>query len=253
MLMQNLFKKADDKKNLQRIFSAGNPEPPVNGSFHDREKEQFLQLVTQNGDTFSEDQKKIMDVFLTLNGHLSAEYIRKEIENQGHHLKLDLIYETLEMFCRYGFAQKHVFNGSGTLYEHLHIGVHHDHLLCKQCGKVVEFFNSDLEALQQSVVKQNEFTSLHHRLIIQGFCPDCMKDRNTLRPLTKTISGEQIRIINFGGSRETEFRLRSMGLGIGDIIKVVTGTDPIIISRGQSRLALASELAGQVIVTTVMD
>ncbi len=252
-MMKKFSKKPVTPTNSSQKKKADSPGPLFNDSLHANEKDQFLQLVAQTGDSFSDDQVKIMDIFLKINGHLSAEYIHNELSHTGKKIKLSLIYKTLEMFYRYGFAQKHVFNASGTLYEHLHIGVHHDHLLCPKCGRVEEFYNPELEALQQSVVNQHEFTSLHHHLIIQGLCPACMENRNAPRPLTESISGERLKIVGFGSSRQTTARLRAMGLINNDIIEVINNGDPIIISRSQSRLALASDLAKHIIVSTVTN
>ncbi len=253
MLLKNLFKKTNPR--LTQLATSSSSETQdnfhTNSSLHSAEKEQFLNLVSQIGDPFTDDQKKVMDIFLEINGHLSAEYIRKELSTQNNKPDMDCIVNTLEMFCRYGFAQKHTFNGTGTLYEHLHIGVHHDHLLCRNCGKVVEFFNSELEQIQQSVVKQHQFSGLHHKLTIQGLCPTCQKNRKVLRALPESINGERLKIINFASDRQISARLRALGLAVGDIINVINSADPLIIAKDHTRLALAANLAAHITVRAI--
>jgi Fur family ferric uptake transcriptional regulator len=216
---------------------------------HLKEKESFLQLVSQTGEIFSNDKELILDVFLSTDGHISPEYVRKTLKESGKQVTLDLINETLEMFCLYGMAQKAKFNGSGVLYEHLHLGAHHDHILCINCKTVVEFFDQNLEALQRSVVERNGFSPLKHRLNIYGICPTCQKQRS-VSLLSESLCGETIIISRFNGGRESENRLRSMGLAIGDTITVLNNSGPFIIAKGQNRLAIGAGMAAKIQTTS---
>jgi Fur family ferric uptake transcriptional regulator len=217
-------------------------------SLHENEKAAFLSLVSQTGQIFSEDNRCVLDIFLQTDGHISPEYIRRTLEAECHQISLDIVLQTLEMFCRYGMAQKTKFNGSGVLYEHLHLGAHHDHLLCTQCGKVVEFFDQDLENIQRSVVEKNGFSLLQHRLHIYGLCPSCQQKRSECRLLTEALRGESVIVSGFSGGRKAESRLRSMGIAIGDTITILNNSGPFIIAKGPNRLALGVGLADKLLI-----
>lgn len=219
-------------------------------SFHKDEKSEFLSLIEQTGEMLRDNNRQVLDVFLKTDGHISPEYIRKTVVSEGHQISLEIVVQTLEMFCRYGMAQKAKFNGSGVLYEHLHLGLHHDHLLCTQCGTVVEFFDHDLEAIQKSVVEKNGFSPLQHRLHIYGLCPSCQKHRSVCRSLAQVLRGETVIIVGFNGGRSAESRLRSMGIAVGDTITILNNSGPFIVAKGSSRLALGAGLADKVVIKT---
>jgi Fur family ferric uptake transcriptional regulator len=62
-----------------------------------------------------------------------------------------------------------------TSYENIFNKKHHDHLVCINCGKIIEFYNEKIEKLQEEVCEQHNFVPTEHRLGIKGYCEDCYK------------------------------------------------------------------------------
>ncbi|MCZ6729449.1 MAG: transcriptional repressor, partial [SAR324 cluster bacterium] len=62
---------------------------------------------------------------------------------------------------------------TGSYYEHVHPGEHHDHLICTQCGNVIEFHNEKLENMQAEICNNFDFQETHHSLRIFGLCSKC--------------------------------------------------------------------------------
>jgi Fur family ferric uptake transcriptional regulator len=60
-----------------------------------------------------------------------------------------------------------------TRYEHLYNHQHHDHMICMECGNSIEFYNADIEALQDAASEQLGFKVLDHKLQIYGLCKHC--------------------------------------------------------------------------------
>ena len=54
---------------------------------------------------------------------------------------------------------------------------HHDHFVCEACGKIIEFHNDKIEALQEAVAKEHGFTLSHHRMELYGTCSDCINNK----------------------------------------------------------------------------
>ena len=52
---------------------------------------------------------------------------------------------------------------------------HHDHMLCINCGKTIEFYSEEIERLQNEICKKYAFTPLEHKLGIKGYCKECYK------------------------------------------------------------------------------
>ena len=72
-----------------------------------------------------------------------------------------------------GLVRKSCLGRSGYLYEHLHAGQDHDHLVCGSCGRVVEFVSPGISALQAEICRAHGFVPGRHTLQIQGLCNRC--------------------------------------------------------------------------------
>ena len=62
---------------------------------------------------------------------------------------------------------------SGYRYERLRAGEHHDHLICNECGRVIEFFEPRIEQLQDEVCERYGFLPLTHSHQMRGICRQC--------------------------------------------------------------------------------
>ncbi|MCK5544342.1 MAG: ferrous iron transport protein A [Desulfobulbaceae bacterium] len=90
-----------------------------------------------------------------------------------------------------------------------------------------------------------------NRLKNSDCCAICKKRPDHLRPLSKGVCGERLKIEGFTGCRKQGCRLRSMGLSPGDIVQILHKGDPVIIALDTTRLALASIMAQHVLTSTV--
>lgn len=105
--------------------------------------------------------------------HLSAEDIYAALRTeQAIDISLATIYRVLTQFVRAGLIIKHNFDNNGSVFE-LDNGEHHDHMLCQQCEKVIEFHDDTIEARQDSVAEQFGFTITSHSLQLYGICNEC--------------------------------------------------------------------------------
>ena len=105
--------------------------------------------------------------------HLTSEelywLVHKQDETVGH----TTVYRTLKLLTEAGLAREVRFGDNKTYYEHHYDQEHHDHLICTECGKVVEFFSADIERMQDETATQFGFTLSHHSLRMWGVCADC--------------------------------------------------------------------------------
>jgi len=65
-----------------------------------------------------------------------------------------------------------------VLYEKSYNKKHHDHLVCINCGKIIEFYNEDVERLQDEICRKYQFVATEHRLGIKGYCKECQDKLN---------------------------------------------------------------------------
>lgn len=117
---------------------------------------------------------KILDLFESAESrHMSAEDVYKKLLAENIDIGLATIYRVLTQFEQAGILVRHHFESGKAIYE-LNEGNHHDHMVCIKCGKVVEFFDPEIEALQDRIAEQHGFRIVDHALYMYGECPDCL-------------------------------------------------------------------------------
>jgi Fur family ferric uptake transcriptional regulator len=143
-------------------------------TLHKQEKEQFCKLFKQDQIADFEDRFAVMEVFMQTDGHVSSAQMIERLNDLGHRLKPEFVRDTLKLMCQYGFARKQQFDNGDILYEHLHLGQHHDHMVCTKCRKIVEFEDPQLEDLQIQTAERLGFHLLQHKMELYGICSQCM-------------------------------------------------------------------------------
>lgn len=113
---------------------------------------------------------KILSLFETSNQrHLSAEDIYRVLLNEHEDVGLATVYRVLTQFEQAGLLIRHHFESGKSVFE-LNQGGHHDHLVCLQCGRVEEFFDSEIEKRQEKIAKERGFTIREHSLYLYVDC-----------------------------------------------------------------------------------
>lgn len=220
---------------------------------HQQEKEQFKQLFHQEKLDNFEDRFRILDIFLQIENHVSLEEFIEALKERGFDFKEDFVKQTLDLMCHYGFAQQNRFNNGLVRYEHRHLGQHHDHMVCIKCGRIFEFEDSDIEALQVRVSGRLGFHMLQHKMELYGLCSQCFPKQTASIPLVMSKQGQRLIIREFTGGTTTRLRLSAMGLRVGDEIEVITNSSKgqVVIAADRTRYALGRGLAEKIQVEAV--
>jgi len=202
---------------------------------HFQEKRQFKKLFKQEHIDSFEDRYKVLEAFLQTEKHLTVEEVHQMLENNGWQLEPEFVRETLQLMCRFGFASRSRFDNGVILYEHRHLGQHHDHMICTKCRKILEFEEEQIEQLQIKIAAAQGFHMLQHKLEIYGICNSCLQERIQLMPLMVAKAGERLVIKEIRGGAGSKMRLLTMGLRKADQIEVIT-------NNGQGQLAIAADM-----------
>lgn len=99
--------------------------------------------------------------------HLSAEDVYKALLDAGEDVGLATVYRVLTQFEQAGLVERHNFDGGHSVFE-LDDGVHHDHMVCTDTGKVVEFHNEKIEQLQVQIAEELGYELTGHSLVLYG-------------------------------------------------------------------------------------
>lgn len=97
--------------------------------------------------------------------HMTADDIYRELNKLGDDMGLATVYRVLNQFEASGLVIKHNFEGGQAYYE-LDSGGHHDHMVCVETGKVMEFVNEDIERIQHEIAEEAGYEIEDHALVI---------------------------------------------------------------------------------------
>lgn len=97
--------------------------------------------------------------------HLSAEDVYKLLLDSGDDVGLATVYRVLTQFETAGLVQRHNFEEGHSVFE-LDRGDHHDHMVCIETGKVIEFHNEQIEDLQEQIAKEHGYELTGHSLVL---------------------------------------------------------------------------------------
>lgn len=97
--------------------------------------------------------------------HMSAEDVYKALMEAGEDVGLATVYRVLTQFESAGLVVRHNFDGGHSVFE-LERGDHHDHMVCIDSGKVIEFHNEEIEDLQIKIAKEHGYEITGHSLVL---------------------------------------------------------------------------------------
>lgn len=139
------------------------------------DKEILHQYIKEKKLKNSEQRFLILEEFLKSGKHLCVEELYELVKANDPGIGIATIYRTLRLFCQCGICQELKFDDGISRFEHFHGKKHHDHLICENCGKLIEVFDPEIEKMQEKLASKNDFTISHHKLEIYGLCSDCNK------------------------------------------------------------------------------
>jgi Fur family ferric uptake transcriptional regulator len=134
--------------------------------FHSRLRDRGLKSTSPRDD--------IARVFFGLGRHVSAEELYAEVRKINPHVGYATIYRTLKLLKECELLTERHFDEDQARFE-VAGGHHHDHFICEQCGKIVEFEDDAIERMQQDVARKLGVVLTRHKLELYGLCADCRR------------------------------------------------------------------------------
>lgn len=114
----------------------------------------------------TQPRMRILEILEQSDGrHLTAEDIYRTLLAQDEDIGLATVYRVLTQFEAAGLVSKHNFEGGQSIYE-LDRGQHHDHMVCVESGKVIEFVDEDIERLQHAIADKHGYEIEDHSLVL---------------------------------------------------------------------------------------
>jgi Fur family ferric uptake transcriptional regulator len=139
------------------------------------EQEVFLKHIQNQGLKRTAQRDLILDTFLRTEEHLSSEDLYRLVKKDDPSIGQTTVYRTLKLLTEAGLAREVRFGDGITHYEHHYKHQHHDHMICSECGRIIEFFSAELEAIQDAMAAKHRFRVTQHLLRIIGVCAECRR------------------------------------------------------------------------------
>ena len=137
----------------------------------------FKKALRKNDLKFTAQREMILRCIYENIGHFTPEMLREQIIVRYGKQKIGIatIYRALSLMEDERIVSSISFGVNGKKYEFGMKG-HHDHMICDQCGAIIEFVDNAIEKQQKTIAKKHNFSIRSHTLQIRGYCSICKKE-----------------------------------------------------------------------------
>ena len=140
---------------------------------HQTERAIFEDYIRRRGGRVTPERLRLFDEIFRQHGHIDADRLYREMRRAGRKISRATVYRNLELLVDCGLARRQRLGQRRYLYEHVHPGQAHDHLVCRSCERVVEFISPAISALQREIARAHGFDPSEHTRQISGLCLAC--------------------------------------------------------------------------------
>jgi Fur family transcriptional regulator, ferric uptake regulator len=117
----------------------------------------------------------ILNEVMKLDGHFNAEELFKIVQKKNEKIVLATVYNTLDLLVSAGILTKYRVGAEHSYYERALDKPGHHHLICLECGNIIEFMADNLSDYELKIAKQKKFQIQNSTHQIFGKCGQCQK------------------------------------------------------------------------------
>ena len=134
----------------------------------------IINKLSEQGYRLTPQRMMVLDAIEKSDHHISAEEIYAQVITRYPHLNISTVYRTLELLHRLGLVTETDLGGGRVRYHPADKG-HHHHLVCQECGKVIDLDESVMDNLKRVLQKDYDFAPDIRHLALFGVCADCKR------------------------------------------------------------------------------
>jgi Fur family ferric uptake transcriptional regulator len=147
-------------------------------------EEKFREYLASRPDLkrFSQPQKELVAHIFARHKHFDTNELLEDLKEAGRGVSRATVYRTLKLLVDAGLLRR-IEIGSRTVFDHDYGYPAHDHLVCTQCGNMIEFQHEKLDEALQAIATDHHFQAESRSLVIRGVCGACNTARAARRRL----------------------------------------------------------------------
>ena len=140
----------------------------------------FRSFIAGKGLRNTPEREEIIREIFATHDHFDVDELYLRLRHKGSRVSKASIYRNMPLIMECGLIREVWHEDSHMHYEHIYGHGHHCHLRCIKCGKVIEFVEKEMEAIEKRLGKQYDFRIIDHRLDVTGYCSECKGDGDIL-------------------------------------------------------------------------
>jgi Fur family ferric uptake transcriptional regulator len=142
----------------------------MNQRDNDEEMRVFSEYLKKKGLKITNQRLLVAEKIFATHAHFTADSLLDTLKDRKDEISKATIYRILSIMVEAGLLTEHNFGKDYKYYEHIIGHSHHDHIICNDCGYIVEFMDDRIEELQKEAASKNGFEMQGHDLILYGSC-----------------------------------------------------------------------------------
>ena len=166
--------------------------------------ELFSEFLRKRNLKLTSQREAILQGAEQIKKHFSAEELFDRLRAEDQGISKATVYRTLSLLVEAELLEEHDFERGHKVYEYSVREPHHDHLICMECGYVLEFENEEIERLQDKVARSFGFSLVRHKLELYGMCPKARGIRGGSCPHDEAIERGDDHIPMADGTKPAE-------------------------------------------------
>jgi Fur family ferric uptake transcriptional regulator len=141
-------------------------------------KEKFVNFLRENDLKVTDSRTEVLEAVIHSEDHFTADEFHRREFSEDNSVSRATVYRTLDVLEECGLIRKMVMRNGKAYYEKTIANTHHQHMICIECDKIMEFPGDALIAQLNVLCEGEQFEVFCHDIKVHGICEDCQEKKS---------------------------------------------------------------------------